>query len=44
MPSGVICHTLRYGELFRGIAVTGAQLCILDAKILKRDGAAGVER
>ena len=34
---GFIYHTLRYGELFRGIADTGAQHCILDTKILKSD-------
>ena len=32
---GFIYHTLRYGELFRGITDTGAQHCILDTKILR---------
>lgn len=34
---GFLYHTLRYGELFRGITDTGAQYCILDTKVLKSD-------
>ncbi|WP_188111185.1 class I SAM-dependent methyltransferase [Nocardioides antri] len=30
---GFVYHTLRYGELFRGIAEVGAEYCILDTKV-----------
>lgn len=30
---GFVYHTLRYGELFRGIMDTGAAYCILDTKV-----------
>jgi hypothetical protein len=34
---GFLYHTLRYGELFRGVTATGATYCILDTKILQSD-------
>jgi hypothetical protein len=36
---GFIYHTLRYGELFRGISEAGPDYCILDTKVLQSDQA-----